>query len=143
MPRRTEGGVADILRRNELTRFSLLTLCLAGLLLGGGSHRDMLFLCVVLSNTLIGTIQELRAKRTHDRLQLLSEGRVRVMRDGTEGRLSPLVLVLDDVVLLSRGGFEAAQYGAAAGTPLRAQLATGAQLTAAAFSTVFGRFGMV
>lgn len=44
----------------------------------------MLFLGVVLSNTLIGTVQELRAKRTHDRLQLLSEGQVRVMRDGTE-----------------------------------------------------------
>ena len=103
MPRRTEGGVADILRRNVLTLFNLLTLCLAGLLLWVGSHRDMLFLGVVLSNTLIGTIQELRAKRTHDRLQLLSEGRVRVMRDGVECRLSPQELVLDDVVLLSRG----------------------------------------
>lgn len=103
MPRRTEGGVADILRRNVLTLFNLLNLCLAGLLLWVGSHRDMLFLGVVLSNTLIGTIQELRAKRTHDRLQLLSEGRVHVMRDGVECRLSPQELVLDDVVLLSRG----------------------------------------
>ena len=103
MPRRTEGGVADILRRNVLTLFNLLNLCLAGLLLWVGSHRDMLFLGVVLSNTLIGTIQELRAKRTHDRLQLLSEGRVRVMRDGVDCRLSPQELVLDDVVLLSRG----------------------------------------
>ena len=103
MPRRTEGGVADILRRNVLTLFNLLNLCLAGLLLWVSSHRDMLFLGVVLSNTLIGTIQELRAKRTHDRLQLLSEGRVRVMRDGVECRLSPQELVLDDVVLLSRG----------------------------------------
>lgn len=103
MPRRTEGGVADILRRNVLTLFNLLNLCLAGLLLWVGSHRDMLFLGVVLSNTLIGAIQELRAKRTHDRLQLLSEGRVRVMRDGVECRLSPQELVLDDVVLLSRG----------------------------------------
>ena len=88
---------------NVLTLFNLLNLCLAGLLLWVGSHRDMLFLGVVLSNTLIGTIQELRAKRTHDRLQLLSEGRVRVMRDGVECRLSPQELVLDDVVLLSRG----------------------------------------
>lgn len=42
------------------------------------------------------------------------------------------------LVLLSSGVYDAAQYGAAAGTPLLAQLATGAQLTAAAFSTVFG-----
>ena len=103
MPRRADGGLADILRRNVMTLFNLLNLCLAGLLLWVGSHRDMLFLGVVLSNTLIGTIQELRAKRTHDRLQLLSEGRVRVMRDGVECRLSPQELVLDDVVLLSRG----------------------------------------
>lgn len=82
MPRRADGGLADILRRNVMTLFNLLNLCLAGLLLWVGSHRDMLFLGVVLSNTLIGTVQELRAKRTHDRLQLLSEGQVRVMRDG-------------------------------------------------------------
>ena len=103
MPRRADGGLADILRRNVMTLFNLLNLCLAGLLLWVGSHRDMLFLGVVLSNTLIGTVQELRAKRTHDRLQLLSEGQVRVMRDGTECLLSPHDLVLDDVVLLSRG----------------------------------------
>ena len=103
MPRRAEGGLADILRRNVLTLFNLLNLCLAGLLLWVGSHRDMLFLGVVLSNTLIGTVQELRAKRTHDRLKLLSEGQVRVMRDGAECLLSPHELVLDDVVLLSRG----------------------------------------
>ena len=49
MPRRAEGGLADILRRNVLTLFNLLNLCLAGLLLWVGSHRDMLFLGVVLS----------------------------------------------------------------------------------------------
>ena len=82
---------------------TLLNLVLAGLLLWVGSHRDMLFLGVVLSNTLIGTVQELRAKRTHDRLQLLSERPVRVMRDGEECSLPPQELVLDDVVLISRG----------------------------------------
>lgn len=89
MPRQKEGGIADILRRNVMTLFNLLNLVLAGLLLWVGSHRDMLFLGVVLSNTLIGTVQELRAKRTHDRLQLLSERPVRVMRDGEECSLPP------------------------------------------------------
>ena len=103
MPRQKEGGIADILRRNVMTLFNLLNLVLAGLLLWVGSHRDMLFLGVVLSNTLIGTVQELRAKRTHDRLQLLSERPVRVMRDGEECSLPPQELVLDDVVLISRG----------------------------------------
>ena len=73
MPRQREGGVADILRRHVLTLFNLLNLALAALLFWVGSHRDMLFLGVVVSNTLIGVVQELRAKRTHDRLQRLSE----------------------------------------------------------------------
>ncbi len=103
MPRQRENGVLDILRRNVLTLFNLLNLGLAALLFWVGSHRDMLFLGVVISNTLIGVIQELRAKRTHDRLQLLSEGRVRVLRDGAECRLPPQELVLGDVALLSRG----------------------------------------
>ncbi|MCI6378170.1 MAG: HAD-IC family P-type ATPase [Clostridiales bacterium] len=103
MPRQREGGVADILRRHVLTLFNLLNLALAALLFWVGSHRDMLFLGVVVSNTLIGVVQELRAKRTHDRLQLLSEGRVRVLRDGAECQLPPQELVLGDVALLSRG----------------------------------------
>ena len=102
-----------------LTLFNLLNLCLAGLLLWVGSHRDMLFLGVVLSNTLIGTVQELRAKRTHDRLKLLSEGQVRVMRDGAECLLSPHELVLDDVVLLSRGDQVPADATVLSGTPKR------------------------
>ena len=57
MPRQKEGGIADILRRNVMTLFNLLNLVLAGLLLWVGSHRDMLFLGVVLSNTLIGTVR--------------------------------------------------------------------------------------
>ena len=103
MPRQKEGGLADILRRNVLTLFNLLNLILAGLLLWVGSYRDMLFVGVVLANMLIGVVQEVRAKRTHDRLQLLSEGHVRVLRDGQECSLPPQQLVLDDVVLLSRG----------------------------------------
>ena len=100
---RDAGGVGEILKRNVLTLFNLLNLVLAGLLIAVGEYRNMLFMGVVLSNALIGTVQELRAKRTHDRLKLLSEGRVRVLRDGRECALSPSELVLGDVVFLSRG----------------------------------------
>ena len=103
MPKSREGGLGEILRRNVLTLFNLLNVVLAGLLFIVGSYRNMLFVGVVLSNILIGTIQELRAKRTHDRLRLLSEGHVRVLRDGVETELPPGELVLGDVVMLSRG----------------------------------------
>ena len=103
MPKSREGGLGEILRRIVLTLFNLLNVVLAGLLFIVGSYRNMLFVGVVLSNILIGTIQELRAKRTHDRLRLLSEGHVRVLRDGVETELPPGELVLGDVVMLSRG----------------------------------------
>ena len=102
-PKSKDGGVGEILRRNVLTLFNLLNVILALLLLGTGSYRNMLFMGVVVSNALIGTIQELRAKRTHDRLQLLSRSQVSVLRDGREVPLSPDDLVEGDVVLLRRG----------------------------------------
>lgn len=103
MPKSREGGVGEILSRNVLTLFNLLNLLLALVLLSVGNHRDMLFMGVVFSNVLIGTVQELRAKRTHDRLKLLSEGKVKTLRDGAVQELAPHMLVEGDVVLLSRG----------------------------------------
>lgn len=103
MPPSREGGVPDILRRNILTLFNLLNLVLALLLLWVGSYRNMLFMGVVLSNIVIGVVQEIRAKRTHDRLQLMSISPVRTWRDGELCPVAPQELVLDDVVVLSRG----------------------------------------
>ncbi|MEG1472481.1 MAG: hypothetical protein RSD76_08605, partial [Clostridia bacterium] len=71
MPKSRDGGAGAIFRRNVFTLFNFLNLALAAVLLLVGSYRNMLFLGVILSNILIGTVQELRAKRTHDRLQLL------------------------------------------------------------------------
>ena len=103
MPKSRENGALEILRRNVLTLFNLLNLGLAVLLLCVGSHRDMLFLGVLVSNTLIGVVQEFRAKCTHDKLQLLSEGRINAVRDGAEVRLLPRELVLGDRIELRRG----------------------------------------
>ena len=103
MPADKTGGVGAILRRNLLTLFNLLNLSMAALLVWVGSYRNMLFLGVVVSNALIGTVQELRAKRIHDKLRLMSEGKVRTLRDGQEALLPPEALVEGDVVLLSRG----------------------------------------
>lgn len=103
MPKSGDSGVAAIVRRNLFTLFNLLNCVLAALLVAVGSYRNLLFMGVVVSNAVIGLTQELRAKRTHDRLLLLSEGRVRAVRDGVETAVPPAELVLGDVVRLKRG----------------------------------------
>ncbi|MEA4999587.1 MAG: HAD-IC family P-type ATPase [Candidatus Limiplasma sp.] len=103
LPHPADGGVRAIIRRNVFTLFNLLNLLLAALLLWVGSYRNLLFMGVVVGNTVIGLIQELRAKRMHDRLLLLSEGKVTVWRDGALCPLPPGDLVLGDVIRLRRG----------------------------------------
>lgn len=102
-PAQADGGVAAIVRRNLFTLFNLLNVALAALLVWVGSYRNLLFMGVVVSNACIGLVQELRAKRTHDRLLLLAEGRVRTVRDGAETALPPGELVAGDVIRLKRG----------------------------------------
>ncbi len=92
-----------ILRENLFTLFNLLNLCLALALLAVGSYRNMLFMGVVVSNTLIGTIQELRARHTIRKLQVLNAPVVHVLRDGAEQECKPDDLVLGDLVILRAG----------------------------------------
>ncbi len=79
---RTSRSVAEILRANVFTRFNLLLGVLLAVILAVGEPQDALFGIVLVSNALIGIGQELRAKRTLDRLAVLSAPRVRVIRDG-------------------------------------------------------------
>ncbi len=96
-------NVWQILAGNLFTGFNLLNAVLALCLALVGSYRNMLFLGVVISNTLIGTVQELRAHRTIRRLKLLNAPQVRVRRDGEEKEVKAESLVLGDVVLLRAG----------------------------------------
>lgn len=95
--------LGQIICENLFTLFNLLNLALAAALLAVGSYRNMLFMGVVLSNTLIGTVQELRARRTIRKLQVLSAPSVRVMREGAEITCKPEELVLGDVIILAAG----------------------------------------
>ena len=101
-PTRTKS-VRQILRDNFLTPFNLLNLILGGLIFIAGSYKNMLFLGVAVCNTLIGTFQELQAKRTIDRLSLIASPLARVVRGG-QGREIPVhELVLGDVCVLESG----------------------------------------
>jgi len=99
-PSRTFG---QILRANVFTRFNFLMTTLAVIIVALGSPRDALFFGDVISNTLIGTIQEMRAKQSLDRLAVLSAPKAHVVRDGSEAEIGVHEIVLDDVLDLRPG----------------------------------------
>ena len=100
---RTSRSVAEILRANIFTRFNLLLGVLLAVILVWGESADALFGVVLVTNALIGIGQELRAKRTLDRLAVLSAPRVRVIRDGAPRDVAVEELVADDLVDLRAG----------------------------------------
>src|SRR5271166_2837840 len=100
---RTSRSVAEILRANILTRFNLILGVLLAVILVWGEPQDALFGIVLVTNALIGIGQELQAKRTLDRLAVLSAPRVRVIRDGVSRDIAVEELVADDLVELRAG----------------------------------------
>src|SRR5499427_1077036 len=99
----TSRSVAHILRANILTRFNLILGVLLAVILAFGQPQDALFGIVLVTNALIGIGQELRAKRTLDRLAVLSAPRVRVIRDGALHEIAVDEVVADDLVDLRAG----------------------------------------
>ncbi len=93
----------QILWGNLVTPFNILNVILASLILLVGSFKNMLFMGVILSNTVIGTVQEIRAKRLIDKLSLITEPKARVIRDGREETIRVEEVVLDDVTVLETG----------------------------------------
>ena len=100
---RTSRAVGEILRSNILTRFNLLLGTLLAAILAVGQPQDALFGIVLVANALIGIVQELRAKRTLDRLAVLNAPRARVVRDGLEHEVPVGAVVLDDLVRIRSG----------------------------------------
>jgi len=100
---RTSRSVTEILRANILTRFNLILGALLAVILVAGQPQDALFGIVLVTNALIGIGQELRAKRTLDRLAVLSAPRVQVVRDGTPHEIAVAELVAGDLVHLRPG----------------------------------------
>lgn len=100
-----QGGksVLQIIGENLFTLFNLLNFALAFCLALVGSWRNMLFLGVVFSNTLIGTVQSLRARAMLNKLRLLQEKPCHPIRDGSETDCPPADLVLGDLVVFRAG----------------------------------------
>jgi len=100
---RLSKPVSTIFRENICTVFNLVNLILAAAVIAVGSYKNALFLGIVLSNLAIGIIQELRAKRTLDRLSLMNASRVRVLRGDTLTELAHQEIVQDDILRLTAG----------------------------------------
>ncbi|HEX2576247.1 MAG TPA: HAD-IC family P-type ATPase, partial [Aquihabitans sp.] len=99
----TTRTVGDIVRANVLTRFNAILAVLAVAVAATGRLGDMAFAIVLVLNSLIGIGQELRAKRTLDRLAVLHAPTARVVRDGATVEVAVAEVVLDDVVDLRSG----------------------------------------
>ncbi|HVB94728.1 MAG TPA: HAD-IC family P-type ATPase, partial [Acidimicrobiales bacterium] len=100
---RTSRTVGEILRANIVTRFNFILGALLAAILAVGQLQDALFGIVLVANALIGIVQELRAKRTLDRLAVLNAPHARVVRDGAEHEVPVEDVVLDDLVSLLTG----------------------------------------
>ena len=96
-------SIGRIFSDNICTLFNLVNVLLFISLLLVGSMKNLLFILVVFFNTVIGIVQEIRSKRSVDRLTILTEAKVRVLRDGEIVSVRKEELVLDDVIILSRG----------------------------------------
>lgn len=95
--------VSAIVRANTLTPINLVIGILAALVLIAGSPKDALFAGVIVANSAIGIIQELRAKRVLDRLRVVTTPKVTVRRDGRSTPITVDTLVLDDLVEVRSG----------------------------------------
>lgn len=93
----------EIVCSNIFTYFNLIFAIIAVLLILVGSFRDLTFLPVIIANTLIGIIQELRSKKVLDNLSILNAPKNTVVRDGQEKTVPAEELVLDDIVVFSAG----------------------------------------
>lgn len=93
----------QIILENTLTFFNFLNIALLVLVLFVRSYKNSMFMGIILINTVIGIIQEIRAKKTIDKLAILTESKTVVLREGKKWGISTEKLVLDDLIFLKTG----------------------------------------
>ena len=96
-------SIMKIINDNVFTLFNFLNFGLAIAILLVGSIKNLAFMGVVICNTLIGIIQEINAKRIIDKLSLISERKVKVIRDGKILEISLNQIVIDDLIVINNG----------------------------------------
>ena len=96
-------SVKQILIENTFTLFNFINIILGIAIILVGSYKNLLFLGVVICNTLISTIQEIRAKKIVDKLSVISSSKAKVIRDGVEKQIHIDDIVIDDLIIYNVG----------------------------------------
>ncbi|MFD8103940.1 cation-translocating P-type ATPase [Nocardia fluminea] len=103
VPARASRSVGEIVRANVFTRINAILGVLFLLVLSTGSIIDGMFGLLIVANSAVGIIQEVRAKRTLDELAIVSQAKPTVRRDGIARQVAPGEVVLDDLIELGPG----------------------------------------
>lgn len=98
-----EDTISRIILKNICTFFNFIIFILALLVLSSGQLKNLMFVGVAFCNLAIGIFQEIKAKLTLDRLSLISESKVQVIRDGQVEHIAHQDIVLGDFVCLKSG----------------------------------------
>ncbi len=94
----------DIIRDNVFTYFNMIFAGLAVLLCIVQSYKSLTFLPVIVCNTIVGIVQEIRSKLILDKMNMLNAPKAQVVRDGRMKQIATEELVLDDIVFFKAGG---------------------------------------
>ena len=96
-------SVKEIIATNVFTYFNLIFAVLAALLIFVRAYHNLTFFPVIIGNTLVGIVQELRSKRVLDKLNMLNAPKVQVIREGNTVAVPAEEAVIDDVAVFSSG----------------------------------------
>lgn len=102
-PEPPSKSAGEIIADNVFTYFNFIFLILTLLLIFARNYRDLTFLPIIIANTLIGIVQEMRAKKVLDRLSMMNAPETAVIRDGMESFVPSAELVLDDIAVFRAG----------------------------------------
>ncbi len=100
---KNQKTIGGILMKNIFTFFNIICFAVATALIFVGAYTDLTFLVIVVLNTTIGIVQEIKAKKTMDKLSLTNSNFTKVIRDGEEQEIYKTEVVLDDVLSLRPG----------------------------------------
>ena len=101
--RKNQNTTLKIILKNTLTIFNLVNLILALMILAVGSYKNLLFVLIAIANTLISIVNEIRAKRTVDKMRLISEQHPTVIRNGKPVQINQNQIVEGDLLVFSLG----------------------------------------
>lgn len=96
-------SIIEIISSNIFTYFNLIFVLIAIILISVESYRDLTFLPIIISNTIIGIVQEIRSKKTLDKLKMLNAPYAIVIRNGLKQKILAKELVKDDIVIFKAG----------------------------------------